>query len=96
MRLSHQIGVISAPLGTDNEEIKALVTIHVRYPQAKQTKPRMINLLQENKEYGKPPHKLHIWFFADTQANVKKLKEQFYFRRSTKNKYLAELRIKGK
>jgi hypothetical protein len=37
----------------------------------------MINLLQE-KLKGKPPHKLHIWFFADTQkANPKKPKEQF-------------------
>ena len=25
----------------------------------------------------KQPHKLHIWFFADTKANTKKPKEQF-------------------
>ncbi len=25
-----------------------------------------------------PSHKLHIWFFADTLANAKKPKEQFF------------------
>jgi len=37
----------------------------------------MTNLLQENRKMESQPHKLHIWFFADTQANSKKPKEQF-------------------
>jgi hypothetical protein len=39
----------------------------------------MRNLLQK-KGNRKPPYKLHIWFFADTQANAKKPKEQFLAR----------------
>jgi hypothetical protein len=35
----------------------------------------MTNLLQ--KRNRKPPHKLHIWFFADTQANAKNQKSNF-------------------
>jgi hypothetical protein len=35
-----------------------------------------------------PPHKLHIWFFADTQkADTKKPKEQFFANPQNKSKF---------